>query len=215
MGPPFFGMPGTWARRMAASPFFWPLTSVRVFRIARQLFKWFCHFFSISVFRGLVYLCVRGLAKMSINSIRRWSEIESLAMPWKMISWRKKVVHIRFGNLVSIDSWNVLWINEGFATFFEYMCVDYLYPSFSNGYLNIRELPTIYKHIKKFSIPGRRFQTLLRPKWLLKAVTVQKMFRAICYRCEISSYANWYPSRVTRFGIYRWISKGFPTVVTP
>ncbi len=33
-----------------------------------------------------------------------------------------------FGNLVTMEWWDGLWLNEGFASWVEYLCVDHCFP---------------------------------------------------------------------------------------
>lgn len=40
-----------------------------------------------------------------------------------------ELAHQWFGNLVTMDWWNALWLNEGFATWAGYLAVDHFYPS--------------------------------------------------------------------------------------
>ncbi|XP_077977434.1 aminopeptidase N-like [Glandiceps talaboti] len=39
-----------------------------------------------------------------------------------------ELAHMWFGNMVTLDWWDQLWLNEGFATFFEYPAVDHVHP---------------------------------------------------------------------------------------
>lgn len=41
-----------------------------------------------------------------------------------------ELAHQWFGNLVTMEWWTHLWLNEGYATFMQYLCVDHLYPEY-------------------------------------------------------------------------------------
>lgn len=51
-----------------------------------------------------------------------------------------ELAHQWFGNLVTMDSWAELWLNEGFATWAGYLAVDHLYPEWNIWSLYVAEV---------------------------------------------------------------------------
>lgn len=53
------------------------------------------------------------------------------AKQWVAIVVAHEVAHQWFGNLVTMDWWTHLWLNEGFASYAEYLAVDHIYPEWN------------------------------------------------------------------------------------
>ncbi|XP_064598635.1 puromycin-sensitive aminopeptidase-like isoform X2 [Liolophura sinensis] len=49
---------------------------------------------------------------------------------WIALVVGHELAHQWFGNLVTMEWWTHLWLNEGFASWIEYLCVDYCFPEF-------------------------------------------------------------------------------------
>lgn len=47
---------------------------------------------------------------------------------YNLIKGNSELAHQWFGNLVTMDWWNELWLNEGFATWVGWLAVDHFYP---------------------------------------------------------------------------------------
>ncbi|KAL5248988.1 hypothetical protein ACHWQZ_G018001 [Mnemiopsis leidyi] len=48
---------------------------------------------------------------------------------WVALVVGHELAHQWFGNLVTMQWWTHLWLNEGFASWIEYLCVDHCFPS--------------------------------------------------------------------------------------
>lgn len=49
---------------------------------------------------------------------------------WIALTVGHEIAHQWFGNLVTMEWWTHLWLNEGYASFVEFLCVAYLFPEY-------------------------------------------------------------------------------------
>lgn len=56
-----------------------------------------------------------------------------------------ELAHQWFGNLVTMDWWNELWLNEGFATWVGWLAVNHLYPD-HEVWSQVRTLFSLFFH---------------------------------------------------------------------
>ncbi|XP_020615245.1 puromycin-sensitive aminopeptidase-like protein [Orbicella faveolata] len=52
----------------------------------------------------------------------------SAAKQWVGLVVGHELAHQWFGNLITMEWWTHLWLNEGFASWIEYLCVDHCFP---------------------------------------------------------------------------------------
>ncbi|KZC12138.1 Puromycin-sensitive aminopeptidase [Dufourea novaeangliae] len=85
-----------------------------------------------------------AIADFSAGAMENWGlvtyrETCLLVDPQNTSSFRKQwialvvaheLAHQWFGNLVTMKWWTHLWLNEGYASFVEYLCVAYLFPEY-------------------------------------------------------------------------------------
>jgi puromycin-sensitive aminopeptidase len=53
------------------------------------------------------------------------------AKQWVALVVSHEIAHMWFGNTVTMAWWESLWLNEGFATAVEYLCVDHIFPEWN------------------------------------------------------------------------------------
>jgi len=58
------------------------------------------------------------------------SNSSSATKMWVALVVGHELAHQWFGNLVTMELWTHLWLNEGFASWIEYLCVDHCIPEF-------------------------------------------------------------------------------------
>jgi len=54
----------------------------------------------------------------------------SSSKQWVALVVGHELAHQWFGNLVTMEWWTHLWLNEGFASWIEYLCVDHCFPEY-------------------------------------------------------------------------------------
>lgn len=62
----------------------------------------------------------------------RWKRARAAALlQTKRVLFCSELAHQWFGNLVTMEWWEGLWLNEGFASWVEYLCVDHCFPEWN------------------------------------------------------------------------------------
>lgn len=89
-----------------------------------------------------------------------------------------ELAHMWFGNLVTMKWWNDLWLNEGFASYVEYLGADYAEPSW-----NIKDRFVLYDLHKVFAVDALASSHPLsrREDEVNEPAEISEMFNTISY----------------------------------
>ncbi|KAG5839759.1 hypothetical protein ANANG_G00208350 [Anguilla anguilla] len=89
-----------------------------------------------------------------------------------------ELAHMWFGNLVTLRWWNEVWLNEGFASYVEYLGADYAEPTW-----NIKELIVLNDVHRVFAIDALASSHPLSSKEeeIYKPEQISELFDAISY----------------------------------
>lgn len=74
----------------------------------------------------------------------------AVSKQWIALVVGHELAHQWFGNLVTMEWWTHLWLNEGYASFVEFLCVNYLFPEYdiwtqfvNDSYIKALELDSL------------------------------------------------------------------------
>lgn len=89
-----------------------------------------------------------------------------------------ELAHMWFGNLVTMKWWNDLWLNEGFASYVEYLGADYAEPSW-----NIKDRFILYDVHKVFAVDAlaSSYPLTRREEEVNAPAEISEMFSTISY----------------------------------
>jgi puromycin-sensitive aminopeptidase len=85
-----------------------------------------------------------AIANLSAGAMENWGLVtyretcllvdtdntSAVVKQWVALIVGHELAHQWFGNLVTMEWWTHLWLNEGYASFVEFLCVDLLFPEY-------------------------------------------------------------------------------------
>ncbi|XP_045101162.1 puromycin-sensitive aminopeptidase-like isoform X2 [Portunus trituberculatus] len=127
--------------------------------VATKVLPYYKEYFSIAY--PLPKIDLIAIADFSVGAMENWGLVtyretcllvdphntSASQRQWIALVVGHELAHQWFGNLVTMEWWTHLWLNEGYATFVEFLCVDHLFPEYdiwtqfvSNTYIRALEL---------------------------------------------------------------------------
>jgi aminopeptidase 2 len=184
--------------------------------VAEKCMKYYAEYFNMDY--PLEKLDMIGIPDFSAGAMENWGLVtyrtkyllyEEGTSSQKMKSLIALVVahelaHQWFGNLVTMEWWNDLWLNEGFANYMEYMVADELYPEF-----NIMEDYISGEYNRALALDQLDSSHPIEAD-IQKASQVDEIFDAISYAkgsCVIRMLANYLGADKFRDGLRVYLNK--------
>ncbi|KAH3753711.1 hypothetical protein DPMN_188354 [Dreissena polymorpha] len=110
--------------------------------VAVKTLPFYNHYFNLAY--PLPKLDLIAIADFAAGAMENWGLVtyretallidpknsSSTAKQWVALVVGHELAHQWFGNLVTMEWWTHLWLNEGFASWIEYLCVDHCFPEF-------------------------------------------------------------------------------------
>lgn len=79
------------------------------------------------------YLAMENWGLIAYRETALLVDLENTSTTFKQqaaLTISHEISHQWFGNLVTMEWWTHLWLNEGFARFMEHLCVDHIFPEY-------------------------------------------------------------------------------------
>lgn len=110
--------------------------------VATKVLPYYHNYFEISY--PLPKMDLIAIADFSSGAMENWGLVtyretcllvdsqntSSVRKQWIALIIGHELAHQWFGNLVTMEWWDDLWLNEGYASFVEFLCVEHIFPKY-------------------------------------------------------------------------------------
>ncbi|XP_066249820.1 puromycin-sensitive aminopeptidase [Euwallacea similis] len=130
--------------------------------VASKVLPYYKEYFNIAY--PLPKIDLIAIADFSAGAMENWGLVtyretallvdpqntSAVSKQWIALVVGHELAHQWFGNLVTMEWWTHLWLNEGYASFVEFLCVNYLFPEYdiwtqfvNDSYIRALELDSL------------------------------------------------------------------------